>query len=153
MADYKQNLNDEDSLEEELLEGDKKRSRGAGGTSGGIVEFLLGLVMIIIGAYMLSNNVVVHSGFLGWKMMLGGMRITAFGVTLIPLSFGIFWLFFDGKSWIGWALTLTSIICIIVGIMMTLDVHFKTVSIYVLVIMMTLLLGGLGIIARSLKEH
>lgn len=148
MSSHNQNYENE-----ELLEGVKTKSRGAGGTSGGIVEFLMGLVMIIIGAYMLSNNIVVHSGFLGWKMMLGGMRITAFGVTLIPLSFGIFWLFFDGKSWIGWALTLTSIICIIVGIMMTLDVHFKTVSIYVLVTMMTLLLGGLGIIARSLKEH
>lgn len=144
---------EENNQEEQQLEDIEKKFRGAGGTSGGVVEFLLGLVMIVIGAYMLSNNVKVHSGFLGWKMMMGGMRITAFGVTLIPLSFGIFWLFFDGESWIGWALTITSTICIVVGIMMTLDVHFKSVSVYVLVIMLTLLLGGLGIIARSLKEH
>ena len=127
--------------------------RGAGGTSGGIGEFICGLAMMAIGGYMLANNIVVHSGFWAWKMMFGGVQITAFGATLIPLCFGIFWLFFNGQSWVGWALTLGSLLCIFVGVLMTLDVHFKTVPIYVLIIMLVLLIGGLGLVARSLKEH
>ena len=64
-----------------------------------------------------------------------------------------FWLFFNGQSWVGWALTIGSLLCIFVGVLMTLDVHFKTVPIYVLIIMLVLLIGGLGLVARSLKEH
>ncbi len=130
-----------------------KKFRGAGGTSGGIGEFIVGLVMIFIGGYMLANNIVVHSGFWAWKMMFGGVQITAFGASLIPLCFGIFWLFFNGQSWVGWILSLGSLTCIFVGVLMTLDVHFKTVPIYVLIIMLVLLIGGLGLVARSLKEH
>ena len=37
--------------------------RGAGGTPGGIGEFVIGLAMTIAGAYMLTNRVVVASGF------------------------------------------------------------------------------------------
>lgn len=130
-----------------------KKINGAGGTSGGIGEFIVGLVMMTIGGYMLANNIVVHSGFWAWKMMFGGVQITAFGTSLIPLCLGIFWLFFNGKSLVGWILSLGSLTCIFVGILMTLDVHFKTVPLYVLIMMLVLLIGGLGLVARSLKEH
>ena len=59
-----------------------------GGTSGGIIEFLLGLAMAIAGAFMLINRVVVASGFWNW----GGYN--SFGLSLIPLAFGIGFVFF-----------------------------------------------------------
>jgi hypothetical protein len=36
---------------------------GAGGTSGGIGEFFLGLIMAVAGGYILTNRVVVASSF------------------------------------------------------------------------------------------
>ena len=31
--------------------------RGAGGTPGGVIEFVIGLVMVIAGAYLITNQV------------------------------------------------------------------------------------------------
>jgi len=42
---------------------DKSRSKGAGGTTGGIAEFVVGLAMAIAEAYLITNQVVVKSGF------------------------------------------------------------------------------------------
>jgi|GEM_PF-1170256 len=138
----------------EGADGTSRGIEGAGGTSGGIGEFLLGLFLTFASAYMLTNNIQVSSGF--WSLsygFFGGMRITAFGVTLIPLCLGFFWLFFDGESKIGWLLTIGSITAILIGVLMTLHVHFRTTSLYVFVMMIGMLMGGLGLLARSLKPH
>jgi uncharacterized protein len=74
------------------------RVRGAGGTPGGIVEFFVGLAMTIVGAYLITNQVVVVSSF--WSVW--GYNI--FGLSLIPLIVGVGILFFNGKSIIGWVL-------------------------------------------------
>jgi len=71
------------------------RTRGAGGTPGGIAEFFIGLVMVIAGAYLITNRIVVVSGY--WSLW----GYSAFGLSLIPLIFGIGILFFNGKSIAG----------------------------------------------------
>jgi hypothetical protein len=63
-----------------------------GGTSGGVAEFFIGLAMAISGAYMLISRVVVSSAFPHW----GGYN--TFGLSLVPLFFGIAFVFFLGKS-------------------------------------------------------
>ena len=73
--------------------------KGAGGTEGGIVQFFLGLMMAAGGAYLLTSRVTVSSGF--WAFF--GRE--TFGLTLLPLVFGMGLLFFDGKSVLGWLLT------------------------------------------------
>ena len=73
--------------------------RGAGGTPGGLGEFFAGLAMAVAGGYLLLNQVTVTSGF--WQF--GGYN--AFGISLIPLLIGIAMLFFDGRSKLGWVLT------------------------------------------------
>ena len=77
---------------------DESRVRGAGGTPGGIGEFFLGLVMVVIGAYLITNRIVVVSSY--WSY--GGYSM--FGLSLLPLIFGIGILFFNGKSIVGWIL-------------------------------------------------
>ena len=44
------------------------RTRGAGGTPGGIAEFFIGLVMVIAGAYLITNRIVVVSGY--WSLLV-----------------------------------------------------------------------------------
>ena len=77
--------------------------RGAGGTSGGVGEFLLGLGMAIGGGYMLLQKVTVTSG--GWYFY----GVNAFGLTLIPFLLGAGMLFYNGKSILGWLLMFASL--------------------------------------------
>lgn len=120
---------------------------GAGGTSGGIGHFLIGLVMVIAGGYLLLNHVMVSSG--SWYIW----GHSAFGMTLIPLLFGIGILFFNGRSIAGWILTVGGGLVIIVGIISRLDIYFRPTSLFNTILMLTMLVGGLGLVARSLREH
>jgi hypothetical protein len=64
---------------------------------------------------------------------------------------GIALLFFDGKSVAGWVLTSLGALIIIAGIIVNLQIYFQPTTLYNTLIMLVLLFGGLGLIARSLK--
>ncbi len=120
--------------------------RGAGGTPGGITHFIVGSIFAIIGGYLLLNQVTVHSGF--WSYF-GNY---SFGITLIPFLIGIGFLFFDGSSTIGWFLTVAAFLAIIVGVIANLQIYFRPTTLYNTLIMLILLVGGLALIARSLRS-
>lgn len=125
---------------------DGYKFKGAGGTSGGVFQFLIGLAMAVAGAYLLISRVVVTSGFWFW----GGYN--TFGLSLIPLIFGIGFVFFNGKSIIGWLLIFISSVIIISGILMNLQIYFQSTSLFNTIIMLILFAGGIGLIARSIAE-
>ena len=125
----------------------ESRLRGAGGTPGGIGEFILGLVMVIAGAYLITNQVVVTSGF--WTVW----GYNTFGLSLVPLIFGIGILFFNGKSIIGWVLLLIGVVVIFTGILVNLQIYFHRTSLFNTIIMLVLLAGGIGLIFRALAPH
>lgn len=114
-----------------------------GGTSGGVIEFFVGLTMAISGGYMLISRVVVASGFWNW----GGYN--TFGLSLIPLIFGIAFVFFNGRSIVGWILIFVSIVIIGSGILMNLQIYFQPTSLFNTVIMLILFAGGIGLIGRA----
>jgi hypothetical protein len=121
--------------------------QGAGGTSGGIGEFLIGLAMTVAGAYLLTNQVIVTSGF--WTLW----GYNTFGLSLLPLIFGIGLLFFNGRSVIGWILLFVGIVAIFTAIIMNLQIYFQPTSLFNTLAMLVLLFGGIGLIARSLRSH
>lgn len=125
----------------------EKKFRGAGGTSGGLGEFLFGLGMTIAGAWLLTNQVTVTSGF--WQLW----GYNAFGLSLLPLMVGIGLLFFNGKSVIGWLLTFAGAVIIGIGIIANLEIYFRPTSLFNTIVMLVLLAGGIGLVARSLKAH
>jgi hypothetical protein len=131
----------------QLFMANEYKFQGAGGNSGGIFEFLIGLGMAVAGGYLLSNQVVVTSSF--WSLY----GYNTFGLTLIPLIFGIGILFFNGKSILGWLLLLAGIVIIFVGILMNLTVYFQATSLFNTIIMLVLLAGGIGLIARGVRPH
>lgn len=118
-----------------------------GGTSGGLIEFVIGLAMSIAGAYMLISRVVVTSGFWNWS------GYNTFGLSLVPLIFGIAFVFFNGKSIIGWILIFASAVIIISGILMNLQIYFQPTSLFNTIVMLVLFAGGLGLIARAVMAH
>lgn len=123
------------------------KMRGAGGTSGGIGEFFVGLGMAVAGAYLLTNQVTVSSGY--WYLW----GYNAFGLTLLPLLLGVGILFFDGKSILGWGLTVMGILIVLLGVITNLEIYFRPTSLFNTLIMLALLAGGIGLVARSLKSH
>jgi uncharacterized protein len=133
-------MEDEGRFEEE-------RPRGAGGTRGGVGEFLLGLGMSVAGAYLLTQRVTVTSGY--WTLW----GYNAFGLSLLPLLFGIGLLFFNGRSIAGWLLTFAGVVIIFVGIIANLGVYFQPTSLFNTLVMLVLLAGGIGLVARSLRAH
>jgi uncharacterized protein len=118
---------------------------GAGGTEGGIGMFVIGFLMAIAGAYLLTNQVTVSTGF--WHLW----GYNAFGLTLLPLIVGIGFLFFNGNSIIGWILTVAGALIVFLGILMHLDIYFRPTTLFNTILMLVLLTGGIGLVARSLR--
>jgi hypothetical protein len=121
--------------------------RSPGGTPGGLGEFLIGLAMAAAGGYMLTSRVSVTTGY--WQLW----GYNAFGLTLVPFIFGILLLFFNGRSVVGWILLFIGVVLILAGVILNLQIYFGHTSLFELIVMLVLLFGGLGLLARSLRSH
>lgn len=121
--------------------------RGPGGTPGGLGQFLFGLAMAAAGGYMLTSRVSVTSGF--WHFW----GYNAFGLTLVPFILGIVLLFFNGRSIAGWLLLFVGVVLILAGVILNLQIYFQHTSLFELIVMLVLLFGGIGLLARSLKSY
>ena len=128
-----------------MVDTNRRRFQGAGGTPGGLGSFFLGLMMIVAGGYLLTNQVMVSSGAWYWWGYNG------FGLSLLPLLLGLGLLFFNGRSFFGWFLTGAGAVIIFVGILAHLEIYFRPTSLFNTLLMLVLLVGGLGLVARSLR--
>ena len=117
--------------------------RGAGGTPGGVGQFFIGLVMVVAGAYLILNQVTVTTSF--WHFGAYG----GFGLSLLPLLVGIAVLFYNGKSVLGWVLTVAGATIILASVFMHMDIYFVRRACSYSLIMLSLLFCGLGVVARS----
>lgn len=107
---------------------------------------MIGLIMVAAGGYLILNQVQVTTSI--WRFgQYGG-----FGLTLLPLLVGIAVLFYNGKSVIGWLLTLAGTAIILASILMNMDIYFRQTTLYNTIVMLGLLFGGLGVLARSLRS-
>jgi len=124
-----------------------RRFSDVGGTSGGLGDFLLGFALTCVGGYLLSNQVIVAGSY--WNFWGGN----TFGVTLIPMLIGIFLLFRNGRSAIGWLLTAAGALFIVAGVLANMHIYFQPTSLFNTIVMLVLLVGGLGLIARAILPH
>jgi hypothetical protein len=118
-----------------------------GGTPGGLGQFLIGCLMTCLGGYLLANQVSVVGSY--WDFYGTG----TFGITLLPVLFGIGLLFWNGRSIAGWILTISGTIFILAGVIANLHIFFRPLSLFNTMVLLVLFVGGLGLIARSLVPH
>jgi len=126
---------------------DNRSFSDVGGSPGGLGEFLIGFIMVCVGGYLLSNQVTVVGSYWGFY------GANSFGITLIPLLFGVGILFFNGRSTIGWVLTVAGALFIFAGIIANMHIYFQPATLFHTLVMLVVLVGGLGLIARSILPH
>ena len=129
------------------------RMRGAGGSEGGAGGFLLGLIMMIGGGYLLLNGIVVRPNFgLGARVFgLAGVPITS-GMILIPFMFGVGLIFYNAQKWIGWIIAGGSMVALIFGVIANMTLQMARMSAFELIVILVLLVGGIGLFLRSLRD-
>ena len=120
---------------------------GAGGTPGGIGQFLFGFALAVTGGWLLMDQVIVSGG--SW----GLWGYNSFGLSLVPFIIGTGMIFFNGKSVLGWLLLLAGLLIIFAGVIVNLRVYFLSTSLFNTLTILVLLFGGIGLIARSLKSQ
>jgi len=118
-----------------------------GGTPGGIAEFIIGFIMTCVGGYLISNQVSVVGSY--WSFY----GANTFGITLLPMLFGTAILFWNGKSTVGWILTAAGALFILAGVIANMHIYFQPTTLFNTIVMLVVLVGGLGLIARSLSAH
>ena len=126
---------------------DNRSLSDVGGTSGGLGTFLLGFAMASVGGFLITHQVAIVGSY--WAFWGGN----TFGITLLPMLFGIGILFWNGKSLFGWVLTVAGALFILAGIIANMHLYFRPTSLFNTLVMLILLVGGLALIARSLRPR
>lgn len=130
--------------------------RGAGGTSGGLGQFFIGLIMMCGGFYLLLNAISVTSSFgmgarlYGFSAYGGNYNVTS-GMIMFPFMFGVGLIFYNSKNILGWLLAIGSITGLIFGVISSIRFSFRSMSAFDLITILVLAIGGLGLFLRSLK--
>lgn len=129
--------------------------KGAGGTSGGLSQFFMGIVMMCGGFYMLLNSIVITSSWgMGARLYNfgGGYALTS-GMIMIPFLFGVGIIFYNSRNPIGWLLTVGSLTGLIFGVISSIHFSFRSMSAFDLIVILVLAFGGVGFFLRSLKDY
>jgi hypothetical protein len=124
-----------------------KLPEGAGGTPGGCLEFMIGAVMIVVGGYLFTNRLMVTTRL--QTLWSGGFS----GIAILLVLIGIGVLFFSGKSWLGWLLVAAGSVVILFDVIQSFVIYFQPTSLFQTLLMLGLIFGGLGLVARSLTPH
>jgi hypothetical protein len=131
---------------------------GAGGTPGGVGSFIVGFIMMCAGFYLLMQSIIVTRSFgLGMGLFhfsfFGGPLTVTSGMILVPLVFGIGIIFYNYRNLFGWALAAGSLAALVAGVLMNLRITIRTMTLFDLLTILALFIGGIGLFLRSLTSH
>jgi hypothetical protein len=82
---------------------------------------------------------------------IGGVRLTT-GFVLIPLIFGIGFVFYNAKNPIGRVLSVISILLLGFGVITSIQFRMRQMSAFELIMILILLVGGVGLFLSSLRS-
>jgi hypothetical protein len=123
---------------------------GAGGTPGGVGEFVMGVTMCCGGLYLILNQVTVSSRFfLPWL----GSNQNSFGAVFTVFLIGVTFVFFDAKSSLGWMMLLAGAGATVWGVISNLEIYFRGTTLINAIFMFGLVAGGFGLVLKGLAAH
>lgn len=114
-----------------------------------LLQFLAGLAMLVVGLFIFSQKVMVSSGFWGYGFRIGGFHMSN-GLIMVPLIIGIVWMFATEGSFPSKVLTVIGVLLIIAAIIMTTTISLVHMTLYEWVLILVLIFGGAGLLARIL---
>lgn len=119
-----------------------------------LLLLLLGILMCCGGLYIFSTHVIVRNGFSFNGMYRGiglfGARGIPGGLVVIPLILGIvIWVIFP-RSFAGKLVTILGTLFIIIGVISSVNLEWKTSTLYEMVLMLVLIFGGGALALRIL---
>lgn len=114
-----------------------------------LLQFLAGLAMLIAGLFIFSQKVMVSSGFFGQGISVGGLHMGN-GLIMVPFIIGIVWMFVTGGSVGSKLFTAASILIVILAVIITTDIRLMHVTLYEWALILVLIFGGAGLVARIL---
>lgn len=109
-----------------------------------LMQFVAGIIMLVVGLYIFSQKVIVFSGFFS----LGG-RFSS-GLIVVPLIIGIVWMFVSGANFASKVFTALAAIIIIASVVMTTNIHLSAMSLYDWILILVLIFGGAGLVGKVL---
>ena len=112
-----------------------------------LMQFVAGVIMLVVGLYILSQKVMVSSSY-GFFSMWGG-RFSS-GLIVVPLIIGIVWMFATGGSFVSKVFTVLSVILIIASIVASTRIWLVSITMYEWVLILVLIFGGAGLVAKVL---
>lgn len=126
--------------------------------------FLLGGGLFAAGIFLFTNQVIVHSGGIGFGLgrrsvtgigsFLGGWFLPGagdgMGLLMIPFGLGIALLLADSFRWLGWLLVWGSAAALGAGVLQSLLFSFRPTSLWSLASMVVMIAGGGGLMLKAL---
>ena len=110
------------------------------------LEFYVGIVFIFAGIFFLLSKAVVRTSWVTFSV--GGINVST-GLIVIPLMFGVAWLFYNPKSFVAKLITVFGAIAIIGAIILSLRISFTTTSMFDYLIMILLIAAGAGSLLKA----
>ena len=110
--------------------------------------------MMVAGGYLFLNAIDVANNFhLGYRIYsLGRVHLTS-GMTLVPLIFGIGFIFYNSRNIIGWALSIVSLVMLVFGIISSIQFKLRSMSAFELITILVLMVGGVGLFLSALRSY
>jgi len=109
-------------------------------------KYFGGMALVMLGLFLLFQHVKLTTGYWFW-----GMSAThGIGLMLIPLIFGIGWIFYNAKSIWGWIITAVSIVTMVFTVLATLRLQFDQMSMLGVIFMLLPFAFGFALILQGI---
>ncbi len=117
-------------------------------SSGSLLQFVIGLILLGVGLFWIFQSVRVTSGFSSF-LSFGGWSIPN-GTVVIPLLIGIIMLFVMDKKIYGWIVTGIGLAIILIAIITSVRLHFYGGNLFNYILMFGFALVGGALVLKNL---
>ncbi len=133
-----------DKMYKELIDTKNRENEG-----NRLLRFFIGLLMLGGGLFMIFQNINVSSNWGGYFFHIGSFHL-ANGMIMLPAIIGIAMLFLMRRKIYGWVVLSIGVVIILLSVLLTTHLQWRTTSAYVFIIMFGMTAAGAGLVLREL---
>lgn len=111
-------------------------------------EFVIGILLLGLGLFMIAMKVRVYSGFFGYGFRIWNFNIPS-GTVVIPLIIGVIWYVLNPKSILAKIVMTLGGLFIVASIIMSVSLSFTGATLFEYILMLLLSAVGLGLILKT----